>query len=106
MKKILNLFLVGALVLGAVSAADFVRPTAAYAAAGCTFNYNNTTVTMTISNISCTSGSSARAWIRYYRSDNDPRVYLQNGPVRSSGSSAATRPSGSFYHSAGYEVFV
>ena len=58
-----------------------------------------------VSNVSCTGTAKVRPYVCYYRSDVDPRVATALGVAVSTGSSTATRPSGSLAtNNLGYDI--
>src|SRR5699024_3982298 len=103
MRKLATVFFTLALALGG-TAITVSNAQPAQAAAGCsitpiTINSSKTQIRVN----SCSAGVEARAYLKYYANDNNPRVFTKGGSWVRSGHSTANKPTGTFYHSCGAE---
>lgn len=96
--------LIGTLAAGMLIAGVVLQPGTAQADTGwCNLLAYNSGKTVTLSNVQCGAGGKARAYINYYRNDNNPRVYTSYSPWITSGSTSVSRPAGSYASSGGVQ---
>lgn len=104
MRKLAITFFTFALALGgAMATVATAQP--AQAAGGCSITpitINSTKTQIKVN--SCSAGVKARAYLKYFVSDNDPRVRTIYGTLVSSGYSTASKPTTAIYYMGGAET--